>query len=78
MVLNDAKPAIQVDAETFEVTADGELLTCEPAEELPRARIDVITRGMTPILTILSLPSAEIARENKARQASSCTRSACS
>ena len=38
MVLNDAKPAIKVDAETFEVTADGELLTCEPAEELPLAQ----------------------------------------
>ena len=38
MVLNDAKPVIKVDAETFEVTADGELLTCEPAEELPLAQ----------------------------------------
>ncbi|MEZ5889699.1 MAG: hypothetical protein R3D52_05195 [Xanthobacteraceae bacterium] len=29
MVLNEATPAITVDPETYEVTADGELLTCE-------------------------------------------------
>jgi urease subunit alpha len=28
-------PAIEVDAETYEVRADGALLTCEPATELP-------------------------------------------
>ena len=32
MILNDATPYIEVDAETYEVRADGELLTCEPAE----------------------------------------------
>ena len=32
---NDALPHIEVDPETYEVRADGELLTCEPAEELP-------------------------------------------
>jgi urease subunit alpha len=31
MVLNDATPHIEVDPETYEVRADGELLTCEPA-----------------------------------------------
>jgi urease subunit alpha len=38
MKLNDATPAIEVDPETYEVRADGELLTCEPAEELPMAQ----------------------------------------
>jgi len=38
MVHNSAMPDIQVDPETFEVTADGEPLTCEPAETLPLAR----------------------------------------
>ena len=38
MVLNDAMPAIKVDPETFEVTADGVALVCEPAEELPLAQ----------------------------------------
>jgi urease subunit alpha len=35
MVHNGATPDIQVDPETYEVRADGELLTCEPSEELP-------------------------------------------
>jgi urease subunit alpha len=35
MLLNDATPDIEVDAETYEVRADGELLTCEPAKSLP-------------------------------------------
>ncbi len=34
MRLNDLCPAIEVDPETYEVRADGELLTCEPAETL--------------------------------------------
>ncbi len=38
MVLNDATPKIEVDPETYEVRADGELLTCEPAETLPMAQ----------------------------------------
>ena len=38
MVLNDALPVIEVDPETYEVRADGELLTCEPAETLPMAQ----------------------------------------
>jgi urease subunit alpha len=38
MVLNDAVPEIEVDPETYEVRADGELLTCEPAEVLPMAQ----------------------------------------
>ncbi|HSM40326.1 MAG TPA: urease subunit alpha, partial [Afifellaceae bacterium] len=38
MVLNDATPEIDVDPETYEVRADGELLTCEPASELPMAQ----------------------------------------
>lgn len=38
MKLNDAMPHMEVDAETYEVRADGELLTCEPATELPMAQ----------------------------------------
>ena len=38
MKLNDACPDIRVDPETYEVRADGELLTCEPATELPLAQ----------------------------------------
>ncbi|MBL4917102.1 urease subunit alpha [Szabonella alba] len=38
MVLNDAMPQIEVNPETYEVRADGELLTCEPARELPLAQ----------------------------------------
>lgn len=38
MLLNDHCPDIEVDPETYEVRADGELLTCEPATELPMAQ----------------------------------------
>jgi len=38
MKLNDALPLIEVDPETYEVRADGELLTCEPAAVLPLAQ----------------------------------------
>jgi urease subunit alpha len=38
MRLNDARPAVEVDPETYEVRADGELLTCEPARVLPMAQ----------------------------------------
>ncbi|MGH1457321.1 MAG: urease subunit alpha [Paracoccaceae bacterium] len=36
--LNDALPHIEVNPETYEVRADGELLTCEPAQTLPMAQ----------------------------------------
>jgi urease subunit alpha len=38
MIHNDATPDIEVDAETYEVLADGVLLTCEPATILPMAQ----------------------------------------
>src|ERR1700678_2788974 len=38
MIHNAATPKIEVDPETYEVRADGELLTCEPAEVLPLAQ----------------------------------------
>jgi urease subunit alpha len=38
MVLNDAMPVIEVDPETYDVRADGELLVCEPASILPMAQ----------------------------------------
>jgi urease subunit alpha len=34
MMLNNAAPRIEVDPETYEVRADGRLLTCEPAKQL--------------------------------------------
>jgi urease subunit alpha len=36
--LNTAAPKVEVDPETYEVRADGELLTCQPAETLPMAQ----------------------------------------
>ncbi|PZO80596.1 MAG: urease subunit alpha [Mesorhizobium amorphae] len=38
MILNDRTPHMEVDPETYEVRADGELLTCEPADVLPMAQ----------------------------------------
>jgi urease subunit alpha len=38
LVLNDYQPVIEVDAQTYEVRADGQLLTCEPAKVLPLAQ----------------------------------------
>ncbi|MDC0970093.1 urease subunit alpha [Alphaproteobacteria bacterium] len=38
MVFNNYCPDISVDPETYEVTADGNILTCEPAKELPLAQ----------------------------------------
>lgn len=38
MILNDWLPVIEVDAQTYEVRANGELLTCEPASVLPLAQ----------------------------------------
>ena len=38
MVLNDHMPQIEIDPETYTVTADGEVLTCEPAQILPMAQ----------------------------------------
>ncbi len=38
MIHNDATPVIEVDPETYEVRADGALLTCAPAEVLPMAQ----------------------------------------
>ena len=38
MKLNDLCPKIEVDPETYEVRLNGELITCEPAKELPMAQ----------------------------------------
>jgi len=38
MVRNDWLPRMEIDAQTYEVRADGVLLTCEPAAELPMAQ----------------------------------------
>lgn len=39
MLLNDWLPTIEVDPQTYEVRANGELLTCEPANKLPLAQL---------------------------------------
>ena len=38
MIHNDCTPAMQIDAQSYEVRADGELLTCEAATVLPMAQ----------------------------------------
>lgn len=38
MIHNDKTPVLEVNPETYEVRADGELLTCDPAENLPLAQ----------------------------------------
>jgi urease subunit alpha len=38
MMLNNAVPRMAVDPETYEVRADGQLLTCDPAKVLPMAQ----------------------------------------
>ena len=38
MKLNDATPELTVDPQTYEVRVDGEIITCEPAKELPMAQ----------------------------------------
>jgi len=38
MIHNHWLPDIEVDPQTYQVRADGELLTCEPATELPLAQ----------------------------------------
>jgi urease subunit alpha len=38
MIHNDWQPVIEVDPQTYEVTADGMSLVCEPAEVLPMAQ----------------------------------------
>jgi urease subunit alpha len=38
MVLNSYMPVMEIDAQTYQVRADGVLLTCEPAQVLPMAQ----------------------------------------
>jgi urease subunit alpha len=38
LIHNHALPQIEVDSQTYEVRADGQLLTCEPAGVLPLAQ----------------------------------------
>ena len=38
LIFNDATPKIEVDPETYTVKADGVILTCEPAKEVPLAQ----------------------------------------
>ena len=39
MIHNSATPKMEVDPETYEVRADGEKLTCEPAQTLPLTQL---------------------------------------
>ena len=39
MMLNSATPHMEINPETYEVRADGRLLTCEPARVLPMAQL---------------------------------------
>ena len=45
LMLNTAMPHIEVNPETYEVRADGELLTCEPAETVPMAQLYFLYLG---------------------------------
>ena len=38
LLLNNAQPHVEVNPQTYEVRADGELLVCEPAKVLPLAQ----------------------------------------
>jgi urease subunit alpha len=38
MILNSATPRMEISPETYEVRADGQLLTCQPAKVLPMAQ----------------------------------------
>jgi len=42
MLHNDALPAIDVDPETYRVTVDGELCTCDPVDRVPLGRLYVL------------------------------------
>jgi urease subunit alpha len=42
MLHNDALPAIEVDPETYRVTADGELCSCDPVDRVPLGRLYVL------------------------------------
>jgi urease subunit alpha len=42
MLLNDALPSVEVDPETYRVTVDGELCTCDPVERVPLGRLYVL------------------------------------
>jgi urease subunit alpha len=55
MVHNDALPRIEVDAETYEVRADGELLVCEPARVLPMAQRYFLFLGWGTKLDVIAV-----------------------
>ena len=63
MVHNDWQPDISVDPETYQVVADGQLLTCEPATELPMAQRYFLLRGAMGSAgqgrTVLTYPEGE-------------------
>ncbi len=42
MLHNDALPDVEVDPETYRVTVDGELCTCEPVDRVPLGRLYVL------------------------------------
>ena len=63
MILNDATPNIEVDAETYEVRADGELLTCEPAKSLPMTQRYFLVLGPSSPLSPGERPGGATMRQ---------------
>jgi hypothetical protein len=83
MLPNDALPLIRVDPETYEVTADGELLTCAPAQLPPLAqRYFLLMSSLSLSVSNFSVRFAEKKKEKtclrrtKFEVCHSCTRSA--
>ena len=62
MVHNGYCPKIDVDPETYEVRADGELLECEPANELPFSSTILSVLGMEEFVDLISqtMATAEV------------------
>ena len=52
LVHNDALPVMEVDPQTYEVRADGQLLTCEPAAVLPLAQSIFCSEARTMMLRV--------------------------
>jgi urease subunit alpha len=48
MIHTGATPRIEIDPETYDVRADGELLVCEPADKLPMAQRYFLFRENLP------------------------------
>jgi urease subunit alpha len=75
MILNGATPHMEVDPETYEVRADGRLLTCEPAKVLPMAQRYFMYCGERCIaLPFIAPPDTGLRKGRLARSLSISTR----